>query len=102
MCIRDSGAQVFAWDPVGVPNYKRLYPEEITYCDTIEQTLAGADVCFIFTEWEDVKALPPKTFKQLMNTPIVVDGRNCFALPACEEAGITYLSVGRRAVEPTA
>ena len=100
--LLEDGAQVFAWDPVGVPNYKRLYPEEITYCDTIEQTLAGADVCFIFTEWEDVKALPPKTFKQLMNTPIVVDGRNCFALPACEEAGITYLSVGRRAVEPTA
>lgn len=47
----EDGAKVKAWDPVGVDNYKKHYPDEIEYCDTIEETLDNADICFIFTEW---------------------------------------------------
>lgn len=97
--LLEDGARLQAWDPVGVANYRRFYPDEITYCDTIQQAITGADVCFIFTEWDEIKRLPPITYRQLMNKPIVLDGRNCYNLQACEEAGITYVSVGRRPVE---
>lgn len=33
----DDGAKVKAWDPVGVENYKKHFPNEIEYCDTIEK-----------------------------------------------------------------
>ena len=62
----DDGATVKAWDPVGVENYKRHFPSELQYCDTIEETLRDAHICFIFTEWPEVKALKPDTFKELM------------------------------------
>ncbi|MCD8190925.1 MAG: UDP-glucose/GDP-mannose dehydrogenase family protein [Clostridiales bacterium] len=97
--LLDDGAEIYAWDPVGVANYKKLYPDELTYCDTIEEALRDADLCLIFTEWADVKALPAETFRKLMKTPIVLDGRNCFALERFEGSGVTYDSVGRPTVK---
>ncbi|MGM9538471.1 MAG: UDP-glucose dehydrogenase family protein [Candidatus Onthomonas sp.] len=97
--LLDDGAQIFAWDPVGVTNYKKIYPDQITYCDTIEETLRDADLCLIFTEWAAVKALPAETFRSLMKTPIVLDGRNCFPLERFQDSGVTYDSVGRPVVQ---
>lgn len=96
--LLDDGAQVYAWDPVGVPNYKKLYPDQITYCDTIEETLQDADICFIFTEWAAVKALPAETFRALMKRPVILDGRNCFPLERFVGTGVSYDSVGRPTV----
>ncbi|MCD7880545.1 MAG: UDP-glucose/GDP-mannose dehydrogenase family protein [Clostridiales bacterium] len=97
--LLDDGAEISAWDPVGVNNYKRFYPNEITYCDTIEETLRDADLCLIFTEWADVKALEPETFRSLMAHPIVLDGRNCFPVSKFVGSGVVYDSIGRAKVE---
>ncbi|MCD8384730.1 MAG: UDP-glucose/GDP-mannose dehydrogenase family protein [Clostridiales bacterium] len=97
--LLDDGAEISAWDPVGVNNYKRFYPDEITYCDTIEEALRDADLCLIFTEWADVKALEPETFRSLMKNPIVLDGRNCFPVSKFAGSGVVYDSIGRAKVE---
>lgn len=91
----DDGATVKAWDPVGVENYKRHFPSELQYCDTIEETLRDADICFIFTEWPEVKALKPETFKDLMKKAIVLDGRNCYDPHTFVKSGVVYNSIGR-------
>ena len=41
----DDGAHVKAWDPVGTENFKKRSLGDIKYCDTIEETLDGADLC---------------------------------------------------------
>lgn len=97
--LLDDGAEIYAWDPVGVNNYKKFYPDEITYCPTIEEALRDADLCLIFTEWADVKALSADTFRSLMKHPIVLDGRNCFPLEVFQGSGVVYNSVGRPTVE---
>lgn len=94
----EDGAKVKAWDPVGVENYKKFYPNEIQYCDTIEKTIEDADICFIFTEWREVKEMDVLLYKALMRHPIVLDGRNCYKLDQFEDTGITYDSIGRATV----
>lgn len=94
----DDGAKVKAWDPVGVENYKKHFPNEIEYCDTIEKTLEDADICFIFTEWAEVKDLDIMLYKALMRHPIVLDGRNCYKLCQFDGTGITYDSIGRETI----
>lgn len=94
----EDGARVKAWDPVGVENYKKHFPNEIEYCDTIEKTLENADVCFIFTEWPEVKNLDIMLYKALMRHPIVLDGRNCYKLSQFDGAGIIYDSIGRETI----
>ena len=95
----DDGANVKAWDPVGCENFKKRVPEGITYCDTIEETLRGADLCFIFTEWPEVKALDPHIFEKEMKHAIVIDGRNCFSIKEIKDVKMVYESIGRSTVD---
>lgn len=96
--IIDDGAKVQAYDPIGVEKFKKAivnYSEiedNITYYESPKEALRGADICFIFTEWEDICALSVEDFKQ-MKKAIVLDGRNCFALE--DMRGIIYDSIGR-------
>lgn len=96
MLIED-GARVKAWDPVGVSNFKKLMEQNkvsgIDYFETIEETLSEADICFIFTEWPEIKALEKEKFIQNMKCPIILDGRNCYKKEAM--TGTTYESIGR-------
>lgn len=94
----EDGANIKAWDSIGIENYKKLYPEDITYCERIEDALEDADLCFIFTEWPEIKKLDLRKFAALMRQPLVIDGRNCYKLNAAKEAGIIYESIGRRKV----
>ncbi|PKG25290.1 UDP-glucose dehydrogenase family protein [Niallia nealsonii] len=95
----NEGAQVYAYDPVGMENFKKIYPTQVVYESTAEKALEDADLCFIFTEWEEIKTMDMKVFKDKMKTPFVYDGRNCFALAEAEEAGIYYQSIGRPEVK---
>lgn len=91
----DEKAIVTAYDPVGIDNYKKIYPDGITYVDSPEEALQDADVCFIFTEWKQIKSLTAESFLNNMKCPFVIDGRNLFDLKYMETNGITYISIGR-------
>lgn len=97
--LLEDGAHVRIWDPIGVDNFKKkVSSEKIQYFDSIEETITDADLCLIFTEWEDVRTFDVKKYKELMKNPIVLDGRNCYPLEAFEGTGVTYGSIGRKTV----
>jgi len=96
--LLDEGAEIVAYDPVGIGNFKRIYPTEVTYVNTPEETLKDADIAFIFTEWNEIKSLDLKIYEELMNTPIIFDGRNCYKIDEVKEKNIEYHSVGRKAI----
>lgn len=97
--LLEDGAHLRIWDPVGIENFrKRIGEKNICYCNTIEDALKDADLCLIFTEWDEVKKLDVRKYKELMKHPIVLDGRNCYSLERFENTGITYGSVGRRTI----
>lgn len=91
--LLEEGAKIKAFDPKGVENYKKIYPTEIEYANTPQEALKNADVCFIFTEWSEIKNLKPQEYKNLMKTPVVYDGRNIYNLEAVKN--IEYYSIGR-------
>ncbi len=88
-------ANIYAYDPVGADNFKKRYPEGVTYVSTPEEALKGANVCFIFTEWGEIKAVKPEEYAKLMQTPLVYDGRNIYQPKEMLEAGVEYYSIGR-------
>ncbi len=93
--ILEDNAKVKAWDPVGQENFRRKFPDDITYCDSIAETLKDADICFIFTEWPEVRALTPEDFLTSMKKPIVLDGRNCLDHESFHSSDVIYESIGR-------
>ncbi|WP_088104319.1 UDP-glucose dehydrogenase family protein [Halalkalibacter urbisdiaboli] len=103
--LLEQGADIYAFDPVGADNFAKVHPEgkngkgSITYVTNIEDALNGANVCFIFTEWGEVKAVTPGKYQELMRTPLVYDGRNIYSITEMQQAGVEYHSIGRKAVE---
>ena len=94
--LLDDGANIKVYDPIGENNFKKIYPKEITYCKSIEETLKDADLCFIFTEWDFVKNMDITLYEKLMKKPIVIDGRNCYDLEKMKKTNIIYESIGRK------
>lgn len=93
--LMQAGADIYAYDPVGVDNFKKRFPDGITYVSTPEEALKEANVCFIFTEWNEIKRVEPRKYAELMRTPLVYDGRNIYRPEEMIEAGVEYYSVGR-------
>ncbi|CAK8582477.1 UDP-glucose/GDP-mannose dehydrogenase family protein [Priestia megaterium] len=100
--LLEQGANIYAYDPVGIENFAKVYPEgenikgSIKYVDNIEHALEEANVCFIFTEWGEIKGVYPETYKSLMRTPLVYDGRNIYSVERMQEARVEYYSIGRK------
>ena len=96
-----AGAEVYAYDPKGVDRAKQLFPEgsvnqgTMTYVGSVKEALDKANICFVFTEWPDIKAVTPAEFKENMHTPLVYDGRNLYDVKAMKDAGVEYYSIGR-------
>ena len=93
--LLQQGADIYAYDPVAVENFKKKYPTQIHYVENPEKALDKANVCFIFTEWDEIKSIKPEIYKKLMRTPLVYDGRNIYELEDMKKAGIEYYSIGR-------
>lgn len=93
--LLNQGANIYAYDPVAEENYKKKYPTQINYVKTPQEALERANVCFIYTEWKEIKAVKPAEYKKLMKTPLVYDGRNIYDLEDMKKEGIEYYSIGR-------
>lgn len=96
--LLDDGAKIKVYDPVAENNYKKIYPTELEYCKSVEDTIKDTDICFIFTEWDYVKNMDTSLFEKLMKKPIILDGRNCFDLKDMAENKVVYESIGRKIV----
>ncbi|MFZ3590418.1 UDP-glucose dehydrogenase family protein [Bacillus sp. DJP31] len=91
------GADVIAYDPIAIDNARVILGDVISYSSSLEESLKGADMAFIVTEWSSIKELPLSNYQQWMNTPIIFDGRNCYPLEKVEATSISYVSIGRPA-----
>ncbi len=100
--LLEQGADIYAYDPVGEDNFKEKFPEgkigsgSIKYVKKPQDALKEANVCFIFTEWDQVKSVKPQDYKKLMRTPLLYDGRNIYGVKDMMKAGVEYHSVGRQ------
>lgn len=90
----EAGAVVKAFDPEGMEEAKKML-SGITYCDDAYATLAGADCLVIVTEWNEFRALNLSKVKAALKVPVVVDLRNVYDPVEMQEAGFTYISIGR-------
>ncbi|MDU6428050.1 MAG: UDP-glucose/GDP-mannose dehydrogenase family protein [Clostridium perfringens] len=97
--LLDEGAEIVAYDPVGIESFKKLYPTEIEYVNNPGEALKDADMAFLFTEWKEIKGIELSVYETLMKTPIIFDGRNCYEIKYVEKLSIEYHSVGRKVID---
>lgn len=88
------GAQVRAYDPVAMDIARTILPAVSLQPDPY--TLAtGCDAIVIVTEWNEFKQLDLPQLRDLMRTPVVVDGRNIYDPDDMALLGFHYRGFGR-------
>ena len=92
--LSEAGAHITVYDPVAMDNFHARFPD-IRLAASAEEALTDASLCFVFTEWDEVKRLTAETFKQCMRVPLVYDGRNIFDPDTMRQGGVEYHSIGR-------
>jgi UDPglucose 6-dehydrogenase len=88
------GATVLATDPVAIENAKRRFPE-LTFVETVHEAVRKADAVLLLTEWNEYKEIDPFFLADLVESKIIVDGRNCLEPSKWRQAGWNYRALGR-------
>ena len=94
--IRNDGGTVRAFDPAAMDQARDVLGEEgITFCKNSYETVTGADVMVVVTEWNQFRLLSLSKCKALLKSPKLVDLRNVYEPDAARALGFTYTSIGR-------
>ena len=92
--LQAAGATIRAFDPAGMEESRHLF-DKVTFCDGPYDTVKGADVVTLITEWDIFRALDLGRVKSLMKAPVMVDLRNVYTPGVMTKNGFTYASIGR-------
>ncbi len=98
--LLDAGARIRAFDPEAMANVRALYGNRIELANDQYEALIGADALAIVTEWHVFRSPSFKVMRELLNQPIIFDGRNIYDLREMQEKGFHYESIGRTIVQP--
>jgi UDPglucose 6-dehydrogenase len=89
------GTKVKAYDPIASQSGMRHGLTGV-FVETDPERLAdGCDALVLVTEWEQFHHLDYAKMASLMNSPVIIDGRNFLDREAMENAGFRYVGVGR-------
>ena len=87
-------ARVVAIDSVAKENAKKII-KGIEYSDSIYDAVKNADAIILVTEWNEFLEIDFEKIGALMNSKILVDGRNAYNKEKLKSLGFKYLGIGR-------
>jgi UDPglucose 6-dehydrogenase len=88
------GARIKVYDPIAMINAKRILKNVDFQLDPYSAS-KDCDILVIMTEWNEFRQLDLGRIKDLMNKPVILDGRNIYDPLELKELGFTYTGVGR-------
>ncbi len=92
-----AGATACAYDPVAMPEARRLFAGEtrLSYATSPNEALEGADALIIVTEWKEFRSPDFEAIKATLKSPVVIDGRNLYDPKLVRAFGLEYEPIGR-------
>lgn len=93
--LKRLGYQINVYDPVALDNLKKIHRDEINYCPDPYTAVKNADGLAILTEWNEFKQADLERVKNMMKSPLIIDGRNLYDPKNMVKLGFTYISTGR-------
>jgi UDPglucose 6-dehydrogenase len=92
------GAFISAYDPVATENARALM-EGAEFAKDAYSAAKDADALVVVTEWDEFRALDLERFAQAMTGKLIVDLRNVYNRADAEEAGFSYIGLGRGRID---
>jgi UDPglucose 6-dehydrogenase len=97
--LLEEKCQITAFDPAATERARQILGNRIDYASDPYAAADGADALLILTEWKEFASLDLVRIKHLLRSSIVLDGRNVFSQAEMAEAGLSYHSIGRPALD---
>jgi UDPglucose 6-dehydrogenase len=94
-------ALIKAYDPVAMPEAKRILGNKIVLVKEPYDALLDADALIVITEWTEFRAPNYKIMERLLKNKLIFDGRNIYESAELEELGFVYYCIGRQTKEGT-
>jgi len=92
--IHAAGAAVEIFDPKAMENAKLRFPT-LAFAESIDACLTQADIVLHLTEWKIFREIDPALVAKLVNSPIIIDGRNALDRELWQKAGWKVRALGR-------
>ncbi len=95
--LLDKGASVTVYDPEAIPTFMAaigIQPDNLRAVNTGAEALSGADVLLVLTDWDEFINFDMELLKTSMQSPVIVDGRNCLDGLRLIEHGFIYRGLG--------
>ena len=89
-----AGCTVKTYDPVAMPEAKRIVGDKVGYAKDIYETAQQADAILLVTEWKEFRLPDWNAIKNAMRTPVVLDGRNIYDSDELRSLGFEYFGLG--------
>lgn len=89
------GAKVKAYDPIISQTGMRHGLSGVIVETDPERLADGCDALVLITDWPEFQKLDYVKMAKLMNSPVIIDGRNFLDKEALESAGFRFLGIGR-------
>ena len=93
--LLEHGAHVVAYDPIVTSLPEVDADAGVDYASDMYTCLTDADCLLIVTEWDVFHHPDFPRMKQLMKTPVIIDGRNVYDPVEVKAQGFTYVGIGR-------
>lgn len=93
--LLDSGARVKVYDPVAMNECRRRLGDTVEYARDMYDAAVGADAAALLTEWKQFRMPSWQVIRQVMNKPVIVDGRNLYDKEEVEAEGFAYTAIGK-------
>lgn len=93
--LLDANIAVRAYDPAAMDEARTLLKDKIYYATDIYDAAHGADALIVPTEWKEFRLPNWKKLKEIMNVPLVIDGRNIYNKEELASQGFEYSGIGQ-------
>ncbi len=94
--LLEAGARVSAYDPVAMPETKKLLGDRISYGRDMYDAMVDASGLFLITEWSEFRIPNYRLLAKIMKEKVIFDGRNIYDPEEAKENGFTYVGIGRK------
>lgn len=91
------GVRTTVYDPKAMPAMQQQYPNQslLHYSEQALQACREADALVIATDWHEFKSPDFERLHDLLNHPVIIDGRNLYRPARLKKLGFRYFAIGR-------
>jgi UDPglucose 6-dehydrogenase len=96
--LLEEGARLQLHDPQAMEASQREIPPQakcLEYCTSPYEAAREAHALLILTDWQEYRELDLARLHELMEVPVIVDGRNLLNPEVVRSAGFEYVDMGR-------